>query len=129
MDSLEKGLQKTKEKQEKIEAQLRKLSWGETETEKDRFVKTIHQFFSPIMVPDGLTDGEARLIYIIASAFVNARLNMGPLPLEWEVEEITRDSFWKGLRSFINANLSRANGEINSDGGVSIFSFSPPKTF
>ncbi|MFA6430215.1 MAG: hypothetical protein WC229_00365 [Candidatus Paceibacterota bacterium] len=129
MDQSEEMLQKTKERQEKIEAQLRKLSWGETEEEKDMFVKTIHQFFSPKMVPEGLSDGEARLIYIIASTFANARVNMGPLPMEWEVEKMTRDSFQKGLISFLNVDLSRSNGEIDSEGNVSIFSFSPPKTF
>lgn len=122
-------LEKCRKRQEKIEADLRKISWGETKEEKDVFVRTIHQFFSPRMIPDGLSDGEARLIYIIASTFANARQNMGPLPMEWEVKKMKKGSFQKGLIKFLNADLSRSNGNINPDGKVSIFSFSPSKTF
>jgi hypothetical protein len=114
------SLEKTRKRQERIEEKIRKHSWGETVAEHDMFIKTIHQFFSPRTVPDGLTEGEARLLYLLAKSINLAVPYLSKEFTNPKTGKVTRKFFQKGLREF-QSRVLLANGKIREDGSVKIW--------
>jgi len=112
-----------------IETQIANFAFDQTPQGRNKFVEVLHMFFSPRVIPDGLTVGQARLLYLVALHFdgrprnaINSQLSpegklqvrIVPhggdlLPEEWQYGtggKMTEKKFLKGLAKFMNQNLA-----------------------
>lgn len=113
-------------KQNSIEGKIADFAFDQTTQGRSKFVEVLHMFFSPHMIPDGLTVGQARLLYLVALHFhdkprnaINSQLSSEGrlqvrivphggdlLPEEWQYSTMTEEMFIKGLEKFMNKNLA-----------------------
>jgi hypothetical protein len=112
------ALEKKRKKQEKIENKIIAYSWGGETAEQIKFFHTIHDFFSPGIIPDGLSREQARLIYLIANSVdftaKDASLTQyftGPNG------KVTKKSFAYGIRKFQEVFLNLFTKGINKNDG------------
>jgi hypothetical protein len=110
------ALKRTERKQKRVEEKIRSYSWGETVEEHNMFIETIHQFFSPQIIPEGLTETEARMIYLLARSL---KLTKPYFSKEFVSHngKVTRSSFQNGLTKF-RERVLLGDGKIKDDGSV-----------
>ncbi len=95
--------------QERIQARIKKFAWTDVPEEQTGFLNTLSQFFSPWMIVDGLTKGEARLLHLIAMHFQGRAMSGIYHPKEWRYKKgkrITREQFMTGLAKFMRSMIA-----------------------
>jgi hypothetical protein len=94
-------------KQSQIEEKIADFAFEQTPQGRGKFVMMLHMFFSPSMIPDGLTIGQARLLYII-SLHYKTRFGGETLPQTWlhnPNEPMNDIKFSQGLEEFMEETI------------------------
>ena len=117
---INEDINKSSQKQDSIEERIADFAFDQSPGGRCKMAQTLHMFFSPYMIPEGLTVGQARLLYIIALHY-NARLAGQTLPRSWLpfVDDglMNDERFFKGLQEFMKEILG-TNGFLPKEYGL-----------
>jgi hypothetical protein len=93
--------------QSERESRLMDFAFDQDQAGRDKFVNTLHMFFSPYMITDGLTIDQARLLYIIALHY-KTKFGGETLPSGWlhnDGKPMSDERFIQGLKGFMKGTI------------------------